>query len=470
MPSIGELFIELGVVGDKNEVAEFDKKVKQLAKDMDLTLKNSVNANNGIKGFVNGIAGVIGTIADAATALNKLTNDLVASNQSLIDLTGTTDIAQGTFQKWGSIGKMLGVQNADRQLAGLNRRLFDLMQTGQGAQDFWRAGINPVGQDAQGVLEQLRNRVNGMSNTRAEYLLQQIGLDPKMLHLLRIARQDFEALGQTVKKYQLSQEQTKYIQEMNIQLQIAGIKLKYLKDNAIMALMPAWTLFTESFARVSEGLSNAVQYVSDFISKYPAVQAALKGIAVAMGVILAVTHPLLAAFAALYLIIDDIVGYFQGKNSGIGYLINGLDELQDKINNSIKTPQWLKDLLALAGSVDDFNKLSGTISDIKNGNAKANLLDAGENVLFADNIGVQTKMLRNLARAVSIMIKEELQYKSGVVDDLSFVTPAMERSLSYSTTNTDNRAINMTNNIHTSQPAYDIESQLTFARNAMAWA
>lgn len=456
MPSIGELFIELGVVGDKNEVAEFDKKVKQLAKDMDLTLKNSVNANNGIKGFVNGIAGVIGTIADAATALNKLTNDLVASNQSLIDLTGTTDIAQGTFQKWGSIGKMLGVQNADRQLAGLNRRLFDLMQTGQGAQDFWRAGINPVGQDAQGVLEQLRNRVKGMSNTRAEYLLQQIGLDPKMLHLLRIARQDFEALGQTVKKYQISQEQTKYIQEMNIQLKIAGIKLKYLKDNAIMALMPAWTLFTESFARVSEGLSNAVQYVSDFISKYPAVQAALKGIAVAMGVILAVTHPLLAAFAALYLIIDDVMAYFSGGRSMLGVFLNALDELQDKINNSIKTPQWLKDLLALAGSVDDFNKLSGT--------------DAGENVLFADNIGVQTKMLRNLARAVSIMIKEELQYKSGVVDELSFVTPAMERSLSYSTTNTDNRAINMTNNIHTSQPAYDIESQLTFARNAMAWA
>lgn len=470
MPSIGELFIELGVVGDKNEVAEFDKKVKQLAKDMDLTLKSSVNANNGIKDFVKGIAGVVGAIAGATIALNKFTSDLVASNQSLLDLTRTTDIAQGTFQKWGSIGKILGVQNADRQLAGLNQRLFDLMLTGQGARGFQLAGINPVGQDAQGVLEQLRNRIKGMSDTSATYLLQQMGLDPTMLHLLRIARQDFEALGQTIKKYQLTPEQTKKIQAMNIQLQIAGIKLKYLKDKAIMALMPAWTKFIESLARVSEGLSNAVQYVSDFISKSPALQAALKGIAVAMGVILAVTHPLWAAFTALYLIIDDIVGYFQGKKSLLGGFLYALDELQDKINNSIKTPQWLKDLLALAGSVDDFNKLSRTISDIKNGNAKANLLDAGENVLFADNIGVQTKMLRNLARAVSIMIKEELQYKSGVVDDLSFVTPAMERSLSYSTTNTDNRAINMTNNIHTSQPAYDIESQLTFARNAMAWA
>ena len=47
MASLGELFIELGVVGDTQQVKEFDKKVKELAKDMDLTLKSSVKTNEG---------------------------------------------------------------------------------------------------------------------------------------------------------------------------------------------------------------------------------------------------------------------------------------------------------------------------------------------------------------------------------------------------------------------------------------
>lgn len=395
MPSLGELFIELGVVGDTKELERLDKQIREAAKKADdfvKTIKEEIEYNDkleeitqkvtkatqelasaeteeakaaaqgtlaaaeaqkkrleqlkaaqeaakaahdevdanqkaidgkkelakNIAGVVKGVGVFVGAIAGAAAALNKFTNDLVQTNQAMLDLTRNTDIAQGTFQKWGNIGKMLGVDNVEQQLEGLNQRMFDLMLTGEGARGFQLAGINPVGQDAEGVLEQLRNRISGMNDTTATYLLQQMGLDPRMLHLLRLTRQEFDGLSEAIRKYQLSPDDTKRIQAFNIQIQIAGIKLRYLKDKAIMALMPAWTQFLHSLARVTEGLETAVKWVSDFISKSPALQNALKGIAAALAFILAITQPLWAAFVALYLIIDDVVGYFQGKNSLLG--------------------------------------------------------------------------------------------------------------------------------------------------------
>lgn len=487
MPSLGELFVELGVVGNTEQVEKFNKKIKETAKSMDLTLKSTIKTNDGVVNFVKGIAGFIGAITGAAIAVNKFTNDLVSSNQAMLDLTRTTDIAQSTFQKWGGIGKMLGVENADQQLASLNQRLFDLMLTGEGARGFQLAGINPMGQDAEGVLEQLRAHVSRMNDTTATYLLQQMGLDPKMLYLLRMSRSEFEALGQTIKKYQLSPEQTKQILALNIQLQIAGIKLKYLKDKAIMAIMPAWTRFMASLARVTEGLEKMVQYVSDIISKSPALQSALKGIAVALGIIFAVAHPLLALFGALYLIIDDIVGYFQGKDSLIGVFINYLDDYI----------QELKD------KFDDLS-LDKVIPQV--------ILDIGEVIIKAGKVTLERarkeidkhffqghplpgslaslEMMSLLIRANYEKLKE-LSEQNGTATggaapllgytgelpnlDNMFISPAMQRNLSYSTnntSNTDNRQINQNISIQSSQPVFDIQNQLAFARNAMnaGWA
>lgn len=549
MASLGELFIELGVVGDTKELEKLNKKLKEVTKKADDFVKtiqeeieynekleeitkkvaeatqdlanakteeakataqsaiaaaeaqkkrleelkaakeaakaahNDVEVNqNAIdskKELAKNIAGVVkrigvfaGAITGAAVAVNKFTNDLVQSNQALLDLARTTDIAQGTFQKWGGIGKMLGVENADQQLASLNQRLFDLMLTGEGARGFQLAGINPMGQDAEGVLEQLRARISGMNDTTATYLLQQMGIDPKMLYLLRIGRKEFEELGRTIEKYQLSRDDTKKIQAMNIQLQIAGIKLKYLKDKAIMAIMPAWNQFMASLARVVEGLSTAAKWVSDFISKSPALQSALKGIAAVMGVILAITQPLWAAFAALYLVIDDVMAYFNGGRSLLGVLLYALEDLNIDGILDAEMPEWLKALV----KVIDF--LNGNASK----RAANTLMDKMITEIAPDAVKVKNpdgsygyaEIPPGYGKATGGAAP--IGY-TGILPNLDnmFITPTMQRNLSYNTsntTNTDNRTINMTNNIQTSQPVFDIQSQLAFARNAMnsGWA
>lgn len=319
-----------------------------------------------IAGVVKRIGVFIGAVTAAAIAMNKLTNELVQSNQAMLNLTRTTDIAQSTFQKWGGIGKMLGVENADQQLAGLNQRLFELMLTGEGARGFQLAGINPIGQDAEGVLEQLRNRINGLSDTSASYLLQQMGLDPQMLHLLRMSREEFEALGETIRKYQLTPEQSQQIQEMNMQLQIASIKMKYFKDKAVLALMPYWVKFVQSVANIAEGLSKLVDYISSLtigsVKLTTVIKTALIPALFGIGVAIApVQTAIVGLLSTLYLIADDVAHYFNGGGSILGVIINFFDEINNKIN-AIDTPQWIKDLLIL---VHNGGNLVSTLNDLQ---------------------------------------------------------------------------------------------------------
>ena len=71
MPSIGELFIELGVVGDPEQIEKFNKKIKETAKSMDLTVKGAVKTNNGLADLAKGFAAAVTAIVGAGIALNK---------------------------------------------------------------------------------------------------------------------------------------------------------------------------------------------------------------------------------------------------------------------------------------------------------------------------------------------------------------------------------------------------------------
>lgn len=555
MPSLGELFVELGVVGDVKPLEKAIGTMKEAVKQIDNEIKanqrllkylqdiknartagekatikenftkeiqkqkmlDEIDANqkavdgkkalaSNIAGVVKGVGAFVGALTGAAIAMNKFTNDLVQSNQAMLDLTRTTDIALGTFQKWGSIGKMLGVNNVDQQLEGLNQKMFDLMLTGEGARGFQLAGINPIGQDAEGVLEQLRNRISGMNDTTATYLLQQMGLDPRMLHLLRMSRTEFEELGQTIRKYQLSPDQTRQIQAMNIQLQIAGIKLKYLKDRAILALMPAWTQFMASLTRVAEGVAKFVKWLAAAETTGAKVTKIILGIATAVGVLrtalmLLNLNPIIAGLSllagALYLIADDIMAYMNGGGSIIGVIAKGLQDLDLKGFIDFPVPKWLEYLIQV------IDWLSGHKSD----RVAAKIMDEAAKKIDTNAVKIKDtdgsfgyaeitpgyedkhKIITGGAAPIDYTVKVELpnwvqnmltgaatgsKGYEGTLPNLSshFISPAAERTMSSNTTNTDNRQINQTISIQSNQPVMDIQNQLTYARNAIAagWA
>lgn len=400
-----------------------------------------------LKGIVKGVAGVVAAISGAVYAMHKFTNELVQSNQAMLNLTRTSDISLKTFQKWDSVGKMLGVDNAAQQIESLNEKLFELRLTGEGARGFQLAGINPIGQDADGVLEQLRDRISTLDNTSASYLLKQMGLDPSMLHILRLERSEFEQLGQTVRKYQLTPKQRQDIQQMNIQLQIAAQKIQYLKQRAIMALMPAWVKFVESFARVSEGLAICVKWLTSTKAGFSTLAGVIMTVVIPAirALYLAISsHPLVAlitaALGAIYLLIDDIMAYFNGEGSMLGAFLYFLDEVDEKLN-SIDTPQWVKDLLVLFQSGGD---MVNTLDKLKNGEE----VKVSSGKILEEGISNNLPFLKLFKMPLQAA---QLGSSAAEIGRSLFATPAMQQTVNNnsSTSQKSETSIVINNNIQT---------------------
>lgn len=474
--SLGELFVELGVFADTKELKDFETKLKKVSKTMQETSSKNNKLQKGLNGLVQGLATIVSAVAGATIALSKLTDSLVSSNQEFLNLTRTSDIALSTFQKWDNVGKMFGVRNAAQQIQHLNERLFELKLTGQGAQGFMLAGINPMGQDAEGIMEQLRSRVSGLDDTSASYLLRQMGLDPTMLHLLRLGRKEFEELGQTVRKYQLTDEQTKQIQEMNLQLQIAQIKLKYLKDRAILAIMPYFVKWMQSLARVTEMLARLGKSVGAFLVKW-------RGLVTVFGTALSRFAPVakffksfsksltkliiklpifgkflgrigmlagraLLPFTLLYLILDDLAVYFQGGKSLIGEVLEWVQNTGSDFSN-IFGKMFGGDFFG--GLKDLFIKLIDIIDDVVQ--VFLRILAILTGIPF-DKWG---KSFANFATGGNYDYLKNYDYGAR--------TPQMTQNTADNRTSYDNRQINMTNTIHTTQTGEAIETELAYAQN-----
>lgn len=465
MPSLGELFIELGVVGDEEQIKKYDKKVKELAKDMDLTVKSAIKAKSGFKSLEDGIkifknVFKLASVKLAIDSINKLTNALISNNQAWVNVTRQTDLSLKSLQKYAGVAslldKSLGMEGAAASIADLEQRLFNLKLTGEGAEGFLWAGIDPRGQDATGVLEQLRSRISGMNNEGATFLLNKMGLDPKLLPLLRMSKDEFDALGKTIEKYQLTQEQRESIAQMNVQLGIASQKLQYLKDGAVLALMPLLVKLTDSFARVVEGIARISKWLTTTKEGATALAVVITGILIPavkllFGVI--TSHPIIAAISAiitgLYLLIDDIVGYFQGKNSGIGYIINFLKDIGDKIEEKFKEiVQNFRDMLnEVINEWENFQKrISGGSNKEEIYIKRAKFVKEHPiigNIIYTQKTADPNKSKEMDAKAV---------YQS--------MLP--KTSMLNNTSTYDYRQLKQNISINTSQPAYDIQQQLAY--------
>lgn len=361
--NLGELFIELGVFADTKELKEFEKKLDSVKKKMDEAGKNTEKNDVNLKKLSTTLRNAALAITGAIYALNKLTTSLVETNQQFLNLTRTSDIALGTFQKWDNIGRMFGVKNAAQQLESLNQRLFELKLTGEGAEGFILAGINPLGASAEDVMEQLRSRVAGLDDTAASFLLSRMGLDPQMLHLLRMTREEFEAFNQATQKFRLTEEQSKQLQMMNAQLEIAKMKLGYLKDQALLAIMPHLVNFMNIIGMIADRIKQLIDWLNGgssfanfikFILKAAAIftvwvttvgalaktfellSLAITGARVAL---LALTsHPIIAALTAVAGLIMWGVNKYQQTHGG--NLFNGIPNMMGA-NQSIDNRRYL---------------------------------------------------------------------------------------------------------------------------------
>lgn len=505
--NFGDLFVELGTVGNSKDLEKFVAKVKEgviaIERQMELqeqagkkSKKSNEEEVKGVAGVVSKLGTLITTLSLVGVAWNKMTDELVRTNQEMLNLTRTSDIALSTFQKYDTLGKMFGVSGLAGQLESLNQRIFELQLTGQGARGFQLAGINPVGMNTEDFIAKLRDRVAGLNDTTASYMLQQMGLNPKMLVFLR---KDYEDLWQTVKRYQLTEKQRKEIEKLNVQLQISRIKMQYIKDRVVMAFMPALVKISESIASIvgmfaklgnlltkNNGLGlratlltvtalslkfktfgNFIKDIgkglSGMISKIPIVGKLFGSLGKFVSKAL---FPLLA----LWYILDDLAVFFEGGDSLIGDVLNWSKEKGSQIGEAFSK--------MFGGDVfGGLGELANTLVDILNDILEA-VKKISEIILDFLTLGLWHIFKKNGSDEenhpyLTKFRKFVFPTTEEMMEDLTknrFVTPAMDSSVSNNKTNYNNKnvKISMNNTIYTTQPVGDLQNELDFMQRQYA--
>lgn len=444
--NLGELFVEIGIKGNPEKLEEFNKKVDKFVHGSEEATQKTQQLVEAFKKTWKQIAILGAAIAGAYWAMDRLTASLTKQNLAMLNLARTSSVALETYQKWATIGKIAGVSGIEQQIRALDQRIFNLRLTGEGARGFQLAGILPT--NAEDVLNQLRNRISGMNNTAASYLLEQMGLSPEMITLLKMGREEWEQYLEVQRKFTLTREQRKEIDRMNRQLEVAKIKLQYLKDSLLLALLPIFLKITQALATLSTGLSKFVNWLNTsnsvgagFIKfliggvalattfslimlKLPLL---IKGVTLALGVLRNAlrlsTLGISLLIEGLILLIDDLYNYYTGGDSVIGLLQN----------------------LAQNGGINNY---------IESRNQKNLENDREQNNA---NLGLNPwKWAYHAGNVVADKFIRKNNYDS-------IMTPA-GKTVTYTTTNNQSIPVNQTNYIYTNEAASTVNNNLRYAQ------
>lgn len=394
--NLGELFIELGVVGDVKPLKEALKTMRQaqtvanrdlklnklklkLIKDVSnatskqqksLIASNYVaerrnllqeedieHTQDAIKGKENLArsigsaitkltafsAAVIGTI----TIIDRMINSLLKANQAYVNFNRQTGLSIDNLNKYASAGALvdfnLSPQSVANSIQSLESNLAQI-RLGQGnIMPFQLLGINPVGQDAFGVLEQLRNSIQGISDIDATNIIQQMGLSPEFISILRLSREEFEQLQDEVFLNSASrQAMNQYSRDLRkVQLQFA-----LLRDKALVKILPLFVKLMERLEESVEIWARLTSNILKFVDASEKMQIVLKGIG-------KVLLSIMALFSSLYLILEDIAVYFIGGESVTGLAIEGLQKFGERLRESLSSLNFKDN-----GLIDFFKSLS----------------------------------------------------------------------------------------------------------------
>lgn len=491
--SLGELFVELGTIGDTKQLEKFVAKVREA----NVEIEKQIKANDKLKqsgsryqqvlqnfkkfqdGFKSasfkgkGLGGIFNTLSQGLKAfstsgmvavgvaglvvgafvglgvafvkayqhVDKLTESLIRDNQQWVNLIHQTDLAFDKLQGYSGVAglfdKTLGMNGAAGSIQQLNDRLFELRLTGQGAKGFQMAGISGTG-DAIEVLDQLSVRVKQLkSDTASSWMLKQLGLDPRILPMLKMERGEFEKLRKTIVDYSLTADQRLQIQQYNVQLEIARHKWQYIKDKIVLALLPHFVRLTRNITFLVDGLAKFVKFIHNGWKYMHDMNTALGKTVFFFEKIQGLFGALsfLNPFKWLYELIDDVEHYFNGGGSVIGVLMFQLEKLQNSFNMNFEMPSWLQ---KLSDAADKLFSLFG--------NGKNSVPDANTN----QTNPALTSLQPTVGNVPLINPLNPLNMAKWMMQQVA-----------------DNRTINQTNNIYTSETGETVNNQFRYAMGSM---
>ena len=178
---VGEFFVDMGINASPGATT-----LKDFLGSMG-KMRMSTLATIGALGTIGTyIMGTVDQASNAAVAFQKFSNQTGLSAQEL--------------QRWQIVAKQANV-SADAvagSVKNLQSRLATVRLTGQGIKPFQILGISPLG-NAFDILTKLRARMGEVSPDVFSNLIQEMGLDPSMVNVLKLSDKEFSNFVSTAR-------------------------------------------------------------------------------------------------------------------------------------------------------------------------------------------------------------------------------------------------------------------------------
>lgn len=262
--------------------------------------------------------GGIGMLTTFARKLADLTDQAMNTAQVFQMFETQTGRSAMGLQQWQLIAEQANV-SADavrNSILALERGMAEIRMGRGNVAPFQILGVNPSGKDAFQVITELRQALKSVPDQATKVnLLQQMGIDPTMLQMLELTNQEMAEFAQT------STGMTQTQEKQFLRLRLSLVQFQQTLREAGYATASFFGPVTQSLLNdaiaLMHFLGSGVAFVRSEFEKAPG---AIRLMAAAVAVLAAAFFPITTAVGALILLMDDLVKYFQGKNSVIGWL------------------------------------------------------------------------------------------------------------------------------------------------------
>jgi hypothetical protein len=347
---IGELFVFLGVKVDDKQLKNFDTNLKGLSTQLDLTK--------------------VGAIA-ALYAIDRFIESSVAGAVALYNFTQQTGNSAQALQQWQAAAHAanpaLGIDQIAQSIQTLENNLVEIRKFGAGnASPFaWLQIDIAHGQNAIDVLEQLRDRVQGLDRVTAVNLIQKMGLNPGFINILTRSKEEFDAL---VKSMLRNDGTINTLEKLGERIAALKLKITLFKDNMVADFAPAITAIINAIYSLGSAFSHAYSAIKEFAQESPDL---FKGIGASIAALLVVLNPLKSLILGIILLLDDLYVYKKGGQSVFGSVYESIGDTFDKIKSGeLKKNYNRYDKLSSSSEMDNSINVTNNINMGVTGDAK----------------------------------------------------------------------------------------------------
>ena len=321
--SLGEFFISLGVDSTSGSV----------------TIKELISSFGELEAST---LGEIGALSSFGVALADLSEHGMAVAEGFRNFTNQTGLSIQGLEKWQIAGKQVGVQadTVANSIKTLQSNLNEIALGRGNISPYFLLGITPGGKSPFQILEEVRSKIKSLPPAIAVNRMKELGVDPTMINLLRLTRQEQEKLasvahGMTDQQAQSYLQMSQELAQINAQMQemgtSAGLWLKPLLDDV--------SFLTNLFHNNHQALVEVAGAL------------AIVGIAASAAFFpwLLTATAISAALAGIILIMDDIITYFRtGKSAGSEFG-NTVEKALKSLEHSSMNWLWEKGLISSQG-------------------------------------------------------------------------------------------------------------------------